>query len=77
MQAYIKLLSPFQVFYVGIFAPLEVIEERERGRQDRLMGLARWQYNLVHQNKSYDLEIDTTTLTLLGCAELIKTKFNL
>ncbi|OGT37081.1 MAG: chloramphenicol phosphotransferase [Gammaproteobacteria bacterium RIFCSPHIGHO2_12_FULL_38_14] len=77
MQEYIKLLSPFQVFYVGIFAPLEVLEERERSRQDRLIGLARCQYNLVHQNKSYDLEIDTTTLTPLGCAELIKTKFNL
>jgi chloramphenicol 3-O phosphotransferase len=77
MQEYIKLLSPFQVFYVGIFAPLEVLEERERSRQDRLTGLARWQYNLVHQNKSYDLEIDTSTLSPLSCAELIKNKFNL
>nr|AIA18477.1 Chloramphenicol phosphotransferase-like protein [uncultured bacterium] len=77
MDEYKKLLSPFQVFYVGIFAPLEVIEERERSRKDRLIGLGRWQYNLVHQDKSYDLEIDTTTLSPLDCAKLIKNKFNL
>jgi chloramphenicol 3-O phosphotransferase len=77
MQEYIKLLSHFQVFYVGIFAPLEIIEERERNRQDRLIGLARWQYNLVHQNKTYDLEIDTSKLSALDCSKLIKTKFNL
>lgn len=77
MQEYVNVLSLFQVFYVGIFAPLKVIEERERNRQDRLIGLARWQYNLVHQNKSYDLEIDTSILTPIGCANLIKTKFNL
>lgn len=77
MEEYTELLKPFQVFYVGIFAPLDVIEARELSRQDRLIGLARWQYNRVHQHKSYDLEIDTTTLSSLDCAELIKNTFKL
>lgn len=75
MEDYLKLLSPFHVFYVGVFAPLDVIEKRERSRKDRPIGLARWQYDLVHQNKSYDLEIDASAMTPLECAELIKAKF--
>lgn len=37
---YARLLAPFEVFLVGIFAPLDVLEARERGRGDRLIGLA-------------------------------------
>lgn len=77
LTEYIELLSKFKVLYVGIFAPLSVIEERERNRKDRLIGLARWQYDIVHQNKSYDLEIDSTKLSPLDCAKIIKNKFNL
>lgn len=77
MKEYTQLLSPFQVFYIGVFAPLDVIEHRECGRKDRFIGLARWQYDLVHQHKSYNLEIDTTSLSPMDCAKLIKRKFNL
>lgn len=72
MQEYVKLFSAYQVFYVGIFAPLDVIEERERLRGDRLIGLARWQYDIVHEGKSYDLEIDASQLSPLECAEMIR-----
>ncbi|WP_202798026.1 phosphotransferase-like protein [Rickettsiella massiliensis] len=54
-----------------------MIESRERGRKDRVISLVHWQYDLVHQHKSYDLEIDTTSLSSMDCAELIKSKFNL
>lgn len=77
MAEYHRLLSPFEVYYVGIFAPLEIIEERERKRKDRHIGLARWQYERVHQNKTYDLEIDTAELSPLECAKIIKAKFQL
>lgn len=56
---YRALLSGFDLRFVGLFAPLDVLEARERARGDRLIGLARWQYERVHQNISYDLEIDT------------------
>ncbi len=40
---YRALLSGFAVHLVGLFAPLDVLEARERQRGDRAIGLARWQ----------------------------------
>ena len=74
---YAELLSPFEVFRVGVFAPLEVLETRERRRGDRLIGLARWQYDRVHRDMTYDLEIDTSRASPMDCALLIKQKFRL
>ena len=74
---YAELLSRFGVFTVGVFAPLDVLEARERHRDDRLIGLARWQYDRVHEGMKYDLEIDTATATPMECAERIKEKFRL
>lgn len=74
---YAALLSGFQVFRVGVFAPLDVLEQRERARGDRMAGLARWQYHRVHQDVAYDLEVDTSKATPLECAQAIKDKFGL
>lgn len=74
---YRKLLAPFEVHWVGVFAPLDVLEARERSRGDRLIGLSRWQYDKVHKDMSYDLEIDTNQATPLACAQLIKQTFGL
>jgi chloramphenicol 3-O phosphotransferase len=37
---YDQLLAEFAFFLVGVFAPLDVLEERERRRGDRMIGLA-------------------------------------
>ena len=74
---YADLLSPFDLFLVGVFAPLDVLEARERERGDRLIGLARWQYDRVHKGMKYDLEVDTSRATPLECAELIRQRFRL
>jgi len=74
---YLRLLSSFELFLVGVFAPLEVLEERERARGDRLIGLARWQYERVHAGIAYDLEVDTSRATAQECAELIRRRFGL
>ena len=74
---YTALLAPFQLYRVGVFAPLEVLEARERERGDRLPGLARWQFHRVHQGVTYDLEIDTSRRTSLECAQAIKEAFGL
>lgn len=74
---YARLLRPFAVFMVGVFAPLDVLEARERQRGDRLIGLARWQYDRVHKGMHYDLEVDTGTASALACADLIKQRFRL
>jgi chloramphenicol 3-O phosphotransferase len=62
---------------VGLFAPLHALEARERQREDRLVGLARWQFDRVHQGIVYDLEIDTSAATPLQCARQIKQAFRL
>ncbi len=74
---YKSLLAAFEVFLVGVFASLDVLEARERQRGDRMIGLARWQYHRVHRGKTYDLELDTGSATAMECAKLIKQKFRL
>lgn len=74
---YRTLLSAFELFLVGVFAPLNVLEARERQRGDRMIGLARWQYQRAHKGKVYDFEVDTGSATDLECAMLIKQKFGL
>ncbi|MGF1610254.1 MAG: hypothetical protein ACFCUQ_12715 [Kiloniellales bacterium] len=43
---------------------------RERG--DHMIGLARWQYDCVHRDMTYYLEVDTSRATPVECTELIK-----
>lgn len=76
-REYRALLSRFDVRFVGLLAPLEVIEARERARGDRVIGLARWQYDRVHRDVTYDLEIETALATPLEIAHQIRDAFNL
>jgi chloramphenicol 3-O phosphotransferase len=76
-EEYRKLLARFEVHFVGLFAPLEVLEARERERGDRLIGLARWQYDRVHGGMTYDLRIDAAVASPLECAGQIKAALRL
>lgn len=57
-------LKDYNVLYVGVVTPLEILEERERARGDRCVGSARAQYYKVHENVAYDLEIDSHAYSL-------------
>ena len=74
---YRALLAPFDFHAVSLVAPLEVLEERERARGDRDLGLARWQYDKVHAGMAYDLELDTSTATPEALAGRIRATFGL
>ena len=74
---YGDLAAKHHVSFVGVFAPLDVLEARERQRSDRRIGLARWQYERVHKDEIYDLEIDASRATPLECATVIKQRFQL
>lgn len=76
LREYRKLLSPFNVFAVGLHASLDVLEQRERDRQDRLIGLARGQYNVVHKGKDYDFEVETSATSPEEIATLIVDRFS-
>jgi chloramphenicol 3-O phosphotransferase len=56
---------------VGIFAPLQVLEERERIRGDRLKGEARAQVDVIHAGIDYDLTLDTASQSPEECARAI------
>lgn len=74
---YRRLLAPYTLRMVGVFAPLDVIEAREAARGDRMIGMARWQFDQVHHNMKYDLTVDAGTASPKDCAAAIKATFAL
>ena len=59
-QSYVVECRNIPLQFVALHAPLEILEKRERDRGDRVIGLARWQYERVHRGIEYDFEIDTS-----------------
>lgn len=57
--AYLDACSDFSLQFVALRAPLDILEQRERDRGDRLVGLARWQFPRVHVGIEYDFEVST------------------
>jgi len=74
---YRQLLASFDFVAVGLFAPTDVIEHRERQRGDRALGIARWHNERVHAGMTYDLELDASTATPDELADQIKQTFQL
>lgn len=74
---YRRRLASHHLHVVGLTAPLDVLEARERGRGDRHIGLARWQHDRVHRGIVYDLFVDTGSQEADACARGIKECFGL
>ncbi len=53
-----KLTAHLDVFWIGVHAPIEDLERRERERGDRTPGEARFHLK-THAHCNYDLEVDT------------------
>ncbi len=70
-------LAGHRLLTVGVHAPLDVLEAREKARGDRLIGLARWQFPKVHAGMTYDLEVDTSRASPEACARAIRDRFEL
>jgi chloramphenicol 3-O phosphotransferase len=66
-------LKGLPVCFVGVMAPLEVLETRERNRPDRQPGTARQQFEVM-QSYTYDLKVDTSTQTPSECAAELSTQ---
>jgi chloramphenicol 3-O phosphotransferase len=54
-----EVLKDFNVLWIGINAPLDILEQREQARGNRILGSARAQNLRVHQGMHYDLEFET------------------
>ena len=74
---YRSLLAGTKLRFIGLFAPLDVLERRELARGDRQPGLARWQFDRVHRGQKYDLEIETSCSTPEQTAKRICEVFEL
>ncbi len=57
--------------YVGLFCPTEILEERERRRGDRRIGMAKIQNEVVHNHVTYDLRLDTDKKAPKACVQEI------
>ena len=71
------LFSGIEVLFVAVKCPLAELERREGERGDRHIGLARYQYERVHAHRVYDLELDTSILSVEQCVEAIAERVNL
>ena len=60
LKRLVGLLSPFDVFFVGVRCPLPELERREQLRGDRRIGDARQDHAIVHSFSDYDAEVNST-----------------
>lgn len=63
--------------WVGVKCPMEILRAREAARKDRRIGLAEFQFNHVHENMRYDLEVDTSLTSAEACADQILSRLGL
>lgn len=71
LAGFVDALWDTSVFAVGVHCPLAVLEQREQARKDRSIGLARKQWEAVHRDALYDLEIDSSQWDADAAARLI------
>jgi chloramphenicol 3-O phosphotransferase len=64
-------LADVAVLWVGVRCDSAVASERERGRADRIAGMAASQAQLVHAGMAYDVEVDTSETPAVECARRI------
>jgi len=65
------LFSDLPAYLVAVRCPLDVVEAREASRRDRTLGQARKQFAVVHVHVVYDLEVDTSALSVDECVQHI------
>lgn len=76
LQECAVLLSDLPAYFIGVRCPLEIVIEREKARQNRTLGQAELQYDLVHRPGIYDLEVDTALHSAEECALQIKLRLD-
>ena len=69
---FVNALKDEKVYLIGIQAPLEVLEQREKDRGTSPIGHARSHYDTVHIGMIYDLELDVSNLTPRESAMIIQ-----
>ncbi|MFD2176139.1 chloramphenicol phosphotransferase CPT family protein [Veronia pacifica] len=63
LDALEDILSDFEVVRVKVQCRLDICIHRELSRGDRAIGLAEWEYPLVHNYMKYDVVVDTSDIS--------------
>ena len=73
LDEWLEAFRPFSVLFVGVFADLPDLEQREARRQrwDDAPGTARRQFHTVHQDDVYDIRLDTSRESCETCANRV------
>ena len=66
-----EVLRGLDALWVRIDVDLAEVEARELARGDRVIGMARAQYDVVHRYPDYDLHVDTGVLDPAAAAEVV------
>jgi chloramphenicol 3-O phosphotransferase len=72
IAACLAALSSRPTFVIGVWCPLEILEERERAREDRGNGMAREQFGHPAYKRDYAMRIDTSTVFPKEAARAIR-----
>lgn len=72
LAAAARALFQTHAFFIGIRCARAIAEQREHARRDRFPGLVNAHYQQVHSHGIYDLEVDTSLLTPMECAQRVK-----
>ncbi len=75
MTGFVRAFAGIKVLAVGVHCDLEILEIREQQRGNRTAGLAKKQFDQVHAQALYDIEIDTSKMSIKQCVELILQAF--
>lgn len=66
-----EAFAGLDVLSVGVICAVEILEERERSRGDRVLGRARGLADIVHTFMPYDVTIDTGVLSPQECVAAV------
>ena len=72
LDACLRVLSPRPTYVVRVWAPIAVLEARERARDDRAPGMAREQFEHPTYKRAYDFDVDTSTCSPVQAAAAIR-----
>ena len=72
LEECVRLFADLPAYLIGIRSPLEVLVEREKSDKNRTLGQAAAQFPLVHRHGVFDLEVDTSIMSVEECARAIK-----
>lgn len=71
LEECVMLLHDYPVLFVHVDCPIEELRRREKERGDREIGQAGGQLMELNPQDTYDVTVDTYTLSLKECAKII------